>query len=109
MTRLRVIEGLNARNYARHALHREDCDWPEKNCYADLWIELLHALKLEPLAMLGHAIAVDFEGDQWTFFKPPLGDLLALYGVDVQELTIWRPFIDHLREHGPQPARRPVG
>jgi hypothetical protein len=99
MTRLAVIEGLDARNYARHALHRENSDWPEKNCYADLWIELLHALELEPLAMLGHTLAVDFEGDQWTFFKPPHAELRELYGIDVQEMTVWRPLVDHVLEH----------
>jgi hypothetical protein len=38
-------------------------------------------------------------GDQWTFFKPPPDDLRVLYGIDVQELTVWRPLLDHLREH----------
>lgn len=99
MTHVRVIRGLDARTYARHALHREDTDWPEKNCYADLWIELLHALKLQPLAMLGHTIGVDFEGDQWTFFKPPHADLRELYGIDVQEMTVWRPLEEHIVEH----------
>ncbi len=42
--------------------------------------------------------AVDVEGDQWTFFKFPLADLNALYGVDVIELQIWRPITDHLEE-----------
>ena len=49
--------------------------WVEKNCYVDVWIELLHALGLEPLAMLAFTVAVDFEGDQWTFFKPSHDDL----------------------------------
>src|SRR5690606_14826971 len=42
---------------------------------------------------------IDFEGDQWTFFKPAPGELYDLYGVDVQELTIWRPLIEHAQEH----------
>jgi hypothetical protein len=46
----------------------------------DVWIELLHAMDLEPHAMLAFTLAVDFEGDQWTFFKPTPGDLWALYG-----------------------------
>jgi hypothetical protein len=41
---------------------------------------------------------MDFEGDQWTFLKQPLTDLYALYGIDVQELTIWRPVVDHTAE-----------
>ena len=45
------------------------------NCYVDVWIELLHALGLEPMAMLAFTLAIDFEGDQWTFFKPPHADL----------------------------------
>jgi hypothetical protein len=59
---------------------------------------VLHALKVDPIACMGFTLSTDFEGDQWTFFKPPLGDLLDLYGVDVQELAIWRPVLDHLRE-----------
>ena len=111
MTHLEAIAGLNAANYQRHSLHggsrpeqREDHGhqrpvWVEKNCYVDLWIEVLHALRLEPLAMLPFTLAVDFEGDQWTFFKPSLDELYALYGVDVQELTVWRPLIEHVTEH----------
>jgi hypothetical protein len=74
-------------------------DWPEKNCYIDLWTGLVRSLGLEPLAMLGHTIAVDCEGDQWTFFKPPHPELRELYGIDVQELTVWRPLADHVVEH----------
>lgn len=90
---------LDVRNYQRHALHGEQCVWVEKNCYVDLWIETLHALGHEPIALMPPALAVDFEGDQWTFFKPSLEDLRHLYGVDVQELTIWRPLIEHVLEH----------
>lgn len=74
-------------------------DWPEKNCYVDLWMGLVRSLGLEPLAMLGHTVAVDFEGDQWTFFKPPHAELRELYGIDVQEMTVWRPLADHVAEH----------
>ena len=45
--RLTVVPGLDAASYARHATHAETCAWPEKNCYVDLWIELVHALGLE--------------------------------------------------------------
>jgi hypothetical protein len=99
MTAVDAVPGIEAQGYRRHALHGEDSAWPEKNCYADLWIELLHALALEPRAVLPFTLAVDFEGDQWTFFKPPPTDLRELYGIDVQELTIWRPLIDHALEH----------
>ena len=99
MSAVQTLPGIEAHGYQRHALHGEDSAWPEKNCYADLWIELLHSLALEPRAVLPFTLAVDFEGDQWTFFKPPLSDLRELYGIDVQELTVWLPLIDHAREH----------
>jgi hypothetical protein len=89
------VWALSASNYQRHALHAEGCAWVEKNCYVDLWIELLHAAKLEPLAMLPFTLATDFDGEQWTFYKPPHGDMLDLYGVDVQELTIFKPLLEH--------------
>lgn len=94
-----VICGLDPARYDRHPLHAEDRIWVEKNCYADLWIELLHALELEPLACLPFTLGVDFEGDQWTFFKPSHDELRELYGIDVQELTVWRPLIEHAQEH----------
>jgi len=90
---------LEASSYQRHALHADDKDWVEKNCYIDIWIEVLHAHGLDPMAVLPFTLAVDFEGDQWTFFKPPHVDLWDLYGVDVQELTVWRPLIDHAVTH----------
>jgi len=99
MSRLGAFPGLDPSIYSRHRLHGDDAVWVEKNCYGDLWIEFLHALSLEPLAMLPFTVAVDFEGDQWTFFKPSLEELRDLYGIDVQELTIWRPLIDHALEH----------
>ena len=94
-----VIAGLDPKTYSRHAVHGEGSVWVEKNCYVDLWIELLHALRVEPLAMLPFTAAIDFEGDQWTFFKPSHDELRALYGVDVQELNIWRPLLEHAQEH----------
>lgn len=97
MSRLEAIPGLSPQACARHPLHGEGAAWPEKNCYADLWIGVLAALGLQPMAMLGFTVAVDFEQDQWTFFKPPLAQLRGLYGVDVQELTVWRPLLDHVR------------
>ncbi len=73
--------------------------WVEKNCYVDLWTGLLRTLGLEPRACMPVALAVDFLGDQWTFFKPSHHDLRELYGIDVQELTVWRPLLDHAEEH----------
>ena len=48
-----VLPRLNAGAYRRHALHASERLWVEKNCYVDIWIELLHALGLEPLAAMG--------------------------------------------------------
>lgn len=94
-----ALPGLSPEAYVRHSLHGEPCVWVEKNCYADVWIELLNCLKLEPLALMPFTLAADFEGDHWTFFKPPLPDLQRLYGIDVQELNVWRPLIEHAAEH----------
>jgi hypothetical protein len=71
----------------------------EKNCYVDIWIDVIHALGLAPRAILPFVAAIDFEGDQWTFFKPPHGELTDLYGIDVQELNVWRPLLEHALEH----------
>ncbi len=49
--------------------------------------------------MLPFTLALDFEGDQWTFFKPQHSEMRLLYGVDVQEMNCWRPLIDHAQEH----------
>jgi len=98
MTRLQAIPGLDAAAYARHTLHSGQRVWLEKNCYIDIWIELLHALRLEPQAMLGAAVALDFVGDQWTFLKPSHAALWSLYGVDVQEMTCWKPLLEHAQE-----------
>ena len=95
----RQLLPLDPATYVRHpVLHGEDRAWPETNCYVDLWIEVLHALRLDPIACMGFSVAMDFEGDQWTFFKPSLSEIYELYGVDVQELTIWRPVLDHVVE-----------
>lgn len=90
---------LDASTYARSALHAEDCAWVEKNCYIDVWIEVVHALGLEPLAMLGFVAAVDFEDDQFTFFKPRHEELYELYGLEVEEMNPWRTLADHCAVH----------
>lgn len=99
MSTLQVIPGLTPEGHQRHPLHADTRVWPEKNCYIDIWIELLHALGLEPRAMLGVSVAIDFVGDQWTFLKPAHTQLWSLYGVEVQELTVWKPLLEHAREH----------
>ena len=99
MTQISALPALQAEAYQPHSLHSPQQVWVEKNCYVDVWIELLHALRLEPAAAMGFTLGVDFEGDQWTFFKPPLTDLRTLYGIDVQELTVWRPLLEHARHY----------
>ncbi len=98
MSRAQAIPGLDAASYRRHALHAEPSVWIEKNCYIDVWIELIHALGLNPLPALAFTLAIDFEGDQWTFFKPSHAELWQLYGIDVQELNVWRPLLEHATE-----------
>lgn len=95
---LKVLD-LDATQYRRHALHADDRVWVEKNCYVDIWIETIHAVGCEPMAMLPFVLSLDFEGDQWTFFKPKHDELWDLYGIDVQELNCWRPLLEHAQEH----------
>ena len=89
---------IDPHDYERHAIHAQERQWAETNCYVDVWIELLHAWGFEPIAALPFTLGIDFEGDQWTFFKFRLADLDRLFGLDVQELQIWRPLVDHLQE-----------
>ncbi len=89
---------LDPQTYARHRLHTQEREWAETNCYVDVWIEVLHARGLEPIAALPFTLGIDFEGDQWTFFKYQLADLYELYALDVQELAIYRPLTAHIEE-----------
>ncbi len=93
-----TLTGLEPGSYERHALHAADRSYPETNCYTDILIELLHALGHEPLAVIGSAVRMDFEGDQWTFFKPWPTDLELLYGLDVHEMQPYRPLPEQARE-----------
>lgn len=72
-------------------------DWSDANCYTDLWIELLHGIGLDPHPVLACTLDLDYEGDQWTFFKPSTDELRRLYGIDVAELTMYRPLPAHIR------------
>ena len=95
---MKRIAPLDPSTYARHAIHSDGRTWAETNCYSDVLIELLHGLGHEPTAGLAFTLAIDFEGDQWTFFKFSHADLLDLYGFDIQELAVWRPLGDHIAE-----------
>lgn len=99
-----MIRPPDPARYTPHPLHAGTRVWPETNCYVDLWIEALHARGLEPLALLGFTVTQDFEGDQFTFFKPPLEDIETLYGLRVQELAIYDTVEAHVVE---QLERRP--
>jgi hypothetical protein len=90
--------GLDPQAYERHFLHGPDRDYAETNCYTDILIEFVHALGAEPLAMMGCALPVDFEGDQWTFFKPRPEDVEALYGIDIHEMQPYRPLPEQIAE-----------
>jgi len=93
-----AITELDPATYQRHVIHTQERDWAETNCYVDVWIEQLHALGLEPIAAMPFTLGIDFEGDQWTFFKFQLSDLYKLYGIEVQELAIWKPLHTHIAE-----------
>jgi hypothetical protein len=84
------LSGRSPESYDPHPLHSPQRAYPETNCYADVVIELLHACGYEPLAAFSHLVRMDFEGDQWTFFKPPPQDLERLYGIDIHEMQPYR-------------------
>ncbi len=81
--------GISPATWHPSALHGGDRIWPETNCYVDLWIELLPALGHPVEAALSFTVLQDFEGDHFTFFKFPLEDLQTLFGLAVQELSIF--------------------
>lgn len=90
---------LSASTYRPHALHTSERIWTETNCYVDVWVEVLHSLGADPVAGAAFTLSSDFEGDQWGFFKYPPEDLRALWGIEVSEINVWRPVIDHVAEH----------
>jgi hypothetical protein len=93
-----ALLSLSADEFRPHGLHAVERTWTETNCYVDVWIEVLHALGLDPVAAGAFTLSTDFEGDQWTFFKFPPEDLRTLFGLEVSELNIWKPVIDHVIE-----------
>jgi Domain of unknown function (DUF1839) len=92
------IRELDPKTYRRHLIHGEGRAWAETNCYVDVLIELLHGLGFEPIAALPFTLRIDFEGDQWTFFKFPHADILNLYALDINELNPWRSLAHHVDE-----------
>lgn len=90
------MQSLNPLTYSRHKIHGDSRTWTETNCYVDVVVELLHGLGYEPIAALPFTLGIDFEGDQWTFFKFPQEDLLELYGIEIQEFNPWRSLVGHV-------------
>jgi hypothetical protein len=90
--------GLDPATYRPHAIHTGERTYIETNCYTDIVVELLHARGDEPLAAMGFLVRMDFEGDQWTFFKPPPEDLETLFGVDIHEMQPYRPLPAQVEE-----------
>ena len=94
-----TLFGLDAATYRPHDLHvSEERVYLETNCYTDVIIELLHARGDEPLAAMGSTVRLDFEGDQWTFFKPDPADLERLFGIDIHEMQPWRSIPTQIAE-----------
>lgn len=90
--------GHDPAGYEPHVLHAGGRIYHETNCYTDIVIELLHARGDEPLAVMGSNVRLDFEGDQWTFFKPHPADLELLFGIDIHEMQPYRPLPDQIAE-----------
>jgi Domain of unknown function (DUF1839) len=97
--RMVSLFGLDPATYRPNALHvAEDRVYLETNCYMDVVIELLHARGDEPRAALGSTVRLDFEGDQFTFFKPDPTDLERLFGIDIHEMQPWRSIPTQIAE-----------
>jgi len=96
--KLQVFD-LDPASYTPHPLHGPDRDWTETNCWLDMMIEVLHTLGLDPVAALAFTLSSDFDGDHWTLFKFPPEDLRALFGLEVAEMYVWRPVVEHLADH----------
>jgi hypothetical protein len=90
--------GHDPATYRPHAVHTGGQTYHETNCYTDILIELFHARGDEPLAALGATVRLDFEGDQWTFFKPHPADLELLFGADIHEMQPYRPLPAQISE-----------
>lgn len=97
MSEIRLLD-IEPKSYVPHLIHRGERVWTETNCSIDCWAELLHALGHEPLACMPCTLALDLEGDQWTFFKFPLDDVETLFGLETIELNLWWSLIDHVQD-----------
>ncbi len=93
-----VLSSLTPARFVPHALHSSVRDWPETNCYIDLWIEILNALNEDATAALGFTALQDFEGDHFTFSKFSIEDLFLQFGLEVQELSLYDTLEAHVVE-----------
>jgi hypothetical protein len=93
-----MLADLDPTHYRPHDLHDSARHWPQTNCWTDLWIEVVASIGAEPRAMLGFTLTQDYEGDQATFFKVPSEDLETLFGLRLQELSIFDRFETHVVE-----------
>lgn len=91
-----VFRDLDPARYTSHALHASERIWPETNCFADLLIEVVASFGASPEAMFGFTLTQDFEGDQFTFFKPGYDEIEALYGIRGTELAIFDDVEGHV-------------
>ncbi|MEO6572029.1 MAG: DUF1839 family protein, partial [Ilumatobacteraceae bacterium] len=94
-----TLPQFDAASHVSHPMHADDADWPETNCYVDLFVELLHGMGLDPVAGMSFVFSAGFDGEQWEFFKYPQEDLRVLYGIEVHEINAWRSLVDHIQEH----------
>ncbi len=86
----------------QHWLHATDRVWPQSNCSVDLWIEVINSLGYNPVAAMAFTITLDYEGDQYTFFKIPQEDLEELFGLRLLELSVY----DSVEKHVIQQVKR---
>ncbi len=96
--RVQVLN-LDPSTYVSHLVHGDERMWLESNCAADLWIEVLHGVGLEPLAAMGFLLSAGFDGEQWRMFKFSMEDVWRLYGIDCYEVNLWRTLPNHLEDH----------
>lgn len=93
---------MRARRHRAHELHRGERIWRDGAGPVDLWIELLHGNGLDPHAGLAFTVTQDFEDDQFTLARLPQEDIEKLYGLQVQELSVF----DSLEERAMVQTRR---
>lgn len=77
-------------------VHAGNPVWSHANRHIDLWVEMLRAWDLEPVAALPFTVAQDFEGDQFTLSLFPGADLERLFGIVTHELSTYGDLESHV-------------